>query len=57
MMTTMTNVRTLLKPRGKLFLLEANQHPTSVLPFGLLPGWWYAEDDYRNREEGPMPAM
>jgi NADPH:quinone reductase-like Zn-dependent oxidoreductase/malonyl CoA-acyl carrier protein transacylase len=54
MMTTMTNVRTLLKPRGKLFLLEANQHPTSVLPFGLLPGWWYAEDDYRDREEGPM---
>ncbi|THW23325.1 putative polyketide synthase [Aureobasidium pullulans] len=54
MMTTMTNVRTLLKPRGKLFLLEANQHPTSVLPFSLLPGWWYAEDDYRDREEGPM---
>ncbi|KAI5265072.1 putative polyketide synthase [Aureobasidium subglaciale] len=54
MLTTMTNVRTLLKPKGKLFLLEANQHPTSVLPFALLPGWWYAEDDYRDREEGPM---
>ncbi|KAI5247676.1 putative polyketide synthase [Aureobasidium subglaciale] len=54
MLTTMTNVRTLLKPRGKLFLLEANQHPAYVLPFALLPGWWYAEDDYRDREEGPM---
>ena len=54
MVVTMTNVRTLLKPRGKLLLLEANRHPPSVLPFSLLPGWWYAEDNYRDREEGPM---
>ena len=54
MTITMTNVRTLLKPKGKLLLLEANRHPPSVLPFSLLPGWWYAEDIYRDREEGPM---
>ncbi|KAL9617355.1 MAG: hypothetical protein Q9160_007843 [Pyrenula sp. 1 TL-2023] len=57
MAVTMTNVRSLLKPRGKLFLLEANRHPPSVLPFSLLPGWWYAEDEYRDREEGPMLSV
>ena len=54
MVVTMTNVRTLLRPGGKLLLLEANRHPPSVLPFSLLPGWWYAEDSYRAHEEGPM---
>ncbi|KAK7997329.1 hypothetical protein PG989_005369 [Apiospora arundinis] len=54
MRITMANVRKLLKPRGKLLLLEASAHPPTLLPFFLLPGWWYAEDDYRDREEGPM---
>ncbi|KAF2136192.1 uncharacterized protein K452DRAFT_302958 [Aplosporella prunicola CBS 121167] len=54
MTVTMTHVRELLKPRGKLILLEANRHPSSVLPFALLPGWWYAEDEYRDHAEGPM---
>ncbi|KAK3290831.1 putative polyketide synthase [Chaetomium fimeti] len=52
--TTMTNVRKLLKPRGKLFLLEANRHPAVLLPFFLLPGWWYAKDHYRDHDAGPM---
>lgn len=54
---TMNNVRSLLKPRGRLLLLEGNCHPSSLLPFFLLPGWWYAEDQYRDREEGPMMAV
>ncbi|KAK8051824.1 polyketide synthase [Apiospora rasikravindrae] len=54
MRVTMENVRKLLKPRGKLLLLEASAHPPTLLPFFLLPGWWYAEDRYRDREEGPM---
>ncbi|KAK7958473.1 polyketide synthase [Apiospora saccharicola] len=54
MRITMANVRKLLKPQGKLLLLEASAHPPTLLPFFLLPGWWYAEDQYRDREEGPM---
>ncbi|KAI0197163.1 putative polyketide synthase [Xylaria flabelliformis] len=54
MTITMSHVRKLLTPRGKLFLLEAGSHPPFILPFFLLPGWWYAEDKYRNHEEGPM---
>lgn len=54
---TMAHVRTLLKPRGRLLLLEGNRHPASLLPFFLLPGWWYAEDQYRDRDEGPMMAV
>ncbi|KAH5755460.1 hypothetical protein HBI88_210740 [Parastagonospora nodorum] len=54
MVKTMTHVRSLLKPGGKLILLEAMRHPASVLPFSLLPGWWEAEDKYRDHEVGPM---
>lgn len=54
MTVTMTNLRNVLKPRGKLLLLEGNRHPAFLLPFFVLPGWWYAEDEYRNHEEGPM---
>ncbi|KAK0736272.1 hypothetical protein B0T21DRAFT_288533 [Apiosordaria backusii] len=57
MTVTMTNVRSLLKPRGKVILLEANRHAPITLPFALLPGWWYAEDDYRDRESGPLLAL
>ncbi|KAL2145167.1 hypothetical protein VTI28DRAFT_7803 [Corynascus sepedonium] len=51
---TMSNVRKLLKPHGKLFLLEASRHPPVLLPFFLLPGWWYAKDEYRDHDAGPM---
>ncbi|KAI0402885.1 putative polyketide synthase [Xylaria palmicola] len=54
MTVTMSHVRKLLAPGGKLFLLEAGRHPPLLLPFSLLPGWWYAEDEYRDHEEGPM---
>ena len=54
MFVTMTNVRKLLKPQGKLFLLEASRHPALLLSFFLLPGWWYAEDHCRDHDEGPM---
>ncbi|KAG6325504.1 Type I Iterative PKS [Claviceps purpurea] len=54
MPTTMYNLRKLLKANGKLVLLEGNHHPVLAMPFVLLPGWWYAEDDYRDPKEGPM---
>lgn len=54
MTVTMSNVRKLLTPGGKLFLLEGNRHLPLMLPFILLPGWWYAEDEYRDSEEGPL---
>ncbi|KAI1810659.1 putative polyketide synthase [Poronia punctata] len=54
MTNTIDNVRSLLKPNGKLVLLEACRHAPLVLPFALLPGWWLAEDEYRNIEEGPL---
>jgi NADPH:quinone reductase-like Zn-dependent oxidoreductase/malonyl CoA-acyl carrier protein transacylase len=54
MVDTMTHVRSLLRPNGRLICLEANRHAPLALPFALLPGWWYAEDDYRDHEEGPL---
>ncbi|KAI0968650.1 putative polyketide synthase [Xylaria arbuscula] len=54
MNVTMSHVRKLLTPGGQLLLLEAGRHPPLLLPFFLLPGWWYAEDEYRDPEEGPM---
>lgn len=54
MKTTMNNLRLLLKPKGKVVVLEGNHHPALATPFVLLPGWWYAEDEYRDLQEGPM---
>lgn len=54
MIVTMSHVRKLLAPGGKLFLLEASRHVPLLLPFFLLPGWWYAEDEYRDPAEGPL---
>ncbi|KIM94801.1 hypothetical protein OIDMADRAFT_172503 [Oidiodendron maius Zn] len=51
---TLNHVRTLLKPNGKLLLMEAICHPALSLPFALLPGWWLSEDNYRDHEEGPL---
>ncbi|KAF2754937.1 polyketide synthase-like protein [Pseudovirgaria hyperparasitica] len=45
---TLTNVRTLLKPGGKLIYLEGTQHSINFeLIFGTLPGWWLGEEPYR----------
>ncbi|KAF7554507.1 hypothetical protein G7Z17_g2865 [Cylindrodendrum hubeiense] len=45
---TMSHVRKLLKPGGKLLLAEATQDRLDVqLIFGTLPGWWLSEEPYR----------
>ncbi|KID86000.1 Beta-ketoacyl synthase [Metarhizium guizhouense ARSEF 977] len=51
---TIDNVRSLLRPCGKLLLLEGIRHAPATLPFAVLPGWWYAVDEYRSHEEGPL---
>ena len=41
MENTMANVRKLLKPGGKLFIMETTQDQLDLqFAFGLLPGWW-----------------
>lgn len=41
MKSTMTNVRKLLKPGGKLCIMETTQDQLDLqFAFGLLPGWW-----------------
>ncbi|CAM1501901.1 Fc.00g038850.m01.CDS01 [Cosmosporella sp. VM-42] len=48
MNTTIANVRKLLKPGGKLLLLEITHVLNRVfLPFGNLPGWWMSEESFR----------
>ncbi|KAK1988400.1 type I polyketide synthase [Colletotrichum cereale] len=47
--TTMKNVRKLLKPGGKLVLVETTQDKLDMqLIFGTLPGWWLSEEPTRN---------
>jgi NADPH:quinone reductase-like Zn-dependent oxidoreductase/SAM-dependent methyltransferase len=53
MVKTIANVRTLLKPGGKLLLVESIDHQANNLPYGLLPGWWSIEDEYRE-PHGPL---
>ncbi|KAL0933408.1 polyketide synthase [Colletotrichum truncatum] len=49
---TMRNVRKLLKPGGKLILVETTKDTLDVqLIFGTLPGWWLAEEP--ERKGGP----
>lgn len=46
---TMSNVRKLLRPGGKLVLVEATQDSLdSQLIFGTVPGWWLSEEPDRN---------
>jgi NADPH:quinone reductase-like Zn-dependent oxidoreductase/SAM-dependent methyltransferase len=49
---TLSNARKLLKPGGKLCLVELTR-PTGPINaiFGTLPGWWLSED---GREDGPL---
>ena len=54
MAVTIRHVRSLLRPNGKLFLLEGIRHGPSRLPFALLPGWWLSEDEFRDKQEGPL---
>ncbi len=49
---TIRNARSLLKPGGKLIMWEITEDTIrSGFAFGLLPGWWLSEDEYR--EHGP----
>lgn len=50
---TLTNVRKLLKPGGRLILIEVKHGASRSLPliFGTLPGWWEFED---GREDSPL---
>ncbi|KAG0155247.1 hypothetical protein PDIDSM_821 [Penicillium digitatum] len=52
MSQTMSNIRTLLKPGGKILLIEETVSKARHFPFALLPGWWLANDKVRN--EGPL---
>ncbi|KAJ6096143.1 reducing type I polyketide synthase [Penicillium sp. IBT 16267x] len=46
---TLKNVHALLKPGGKLMLLEqTGDFARGGFAFGLLPGWWLSEDKYRS---------
>lgn len=48
MRQTMTNVRKLLKPGGKLLLVETTQDQLDVqFVFGLVSGWWLSEEPER----------
>ncbi|KLU88199.1 hypothetical protein MAPG_07186, partial [Magnaporthiopsis poae ATCC 64411] len=53
MARTLTNVRRLLKPGGKLLVLELTNPDVSfgAFCFGVLPGWWLSED---GRKGGPL---
>ncbi|KAJ4392595.1 hypothetical protein N0V85_006934 [Neurospora sp. IMI 360204] len=45
---TMRNVRKLLKPGGKLFIMETTQDQMDVqFVFGFLSGWWLSEEEER----------
>lgn len=49
---TLSNVRSLLKPGGKLLLIETTHDQLDVqFSFGLLPGWWLSEE--KEREWSP----
>ncbi len=44
---TMTNVRNLLKPGGKLLIMETTKDQEDMgLVFGLLPGWWLSTNPF-----------
>ena len=43
MVTTMKNVRILLRPGGYLLLVETTVKEKRMFPFGTLPGWWLSK--------------
>jgi NADPH:quinone reductase-like Zn-dependent oxidoreductase/malonyl CoA-acyl carrier protein transacylase len=49
---TMANIRALLKPGGKIMLIEETVPKARHFPFALLPGWWLASDKFRS--DGPL---
>lgn len=49
---TMANIRALMKPGGKIMLIEETCSRPRHFPFALLPGWWLASEDIR--QSGPL---
>ncbi|KAJ5484831.1 hypothetical protein N7539_004819 [Penicillium diatomitis] len=49
---TIANVRKLLKPGGKLLLIEETVMHESLFTFACLPGWWASQDGRENN--GPL---
>lgn len=50
---TMAHVRKLLRPGGKLILIELTNRPLAAsIIFGTLPGWWNASEEWRT--DGPL---
>lgn len=49
---TLANTRRLLKPGGKLLLIEETRLQPSHLKYAVLPGWWLSED--ADRTNGPV---
>ncbi|KAF4556508.1 Highly reducing polyketide synthase azaB-like protein [Elsinoe fawcettii] len=48
MQTTMTHVRKLLRPGGKLIMLDTTQDCLDMqIIFGTVPGWWLSEEPQR----------
>nr|POF16687.1 highly reducing polyketide synthase azab [Quercus suber] len=56
MVETLKHVRAVLKPHGKLILVEGmlESPQPHVLPFALLEGWWLSKDSYRSTSDGPF---
>ncbi|KAM0165973.1 hypothetical protein ACHAQE_002074 [Botrytis cinerea] len=45
---TMRHIRKLLKPNGKILISETTKDAIRIrFAFGLLPGWWLGEENYR----------
>ncbi|PVH94007.1 putative FSP1 [Periconia macrospinosa] len=56
MSNTMANVRKLLKPGGKLLMVETTKDQVDVqFVFGLVPGWWLSEEE--ERSSGPSLSV
>ncbi|KAK8109398.1 hypothetical protein PG999_007535 [Apiospora kogelbergensis] len=54
MVQTIRNTGALLRPGGRLVLLELTKTSLPVgFPFASLPGWWLSEDAYRSAD-GPL---
>ncbi|KAJ5904404.1 hypothetical protein N7504_006787 [Penicillium tannophilum] len=49
---TMANIRSVMKPGGKILLIEETKSSAVHFPFALLTGWWLAND--KIRRDGPL---
>ncbi|GAB1197710.1 hypothetical protein APSETT444_007013 [Aspergillus pseudonomiae] len=58
MKRTLNNVRKLLKPEGKLILVETTRDQLDLFfTFGLLPGWWLSEEPERQFTPSLTPEL